>query len=206
MKIKKFFALILMALLVPAYSYAEEAGEYYDEPTGAAINFNEDGSVRSITAIGEADLVFGDAKDVRTAKQKATMRAKANLAKFLNERISSEEVIDDMTKTATETSSSGDATATRNTIETMSERVHNSAEAILKGVVTLTEDVNHNDKVVRVKIGVKEQTIRAADSTKGQMESNASSGSNSNSGAGTYGAFQPGSGRKVNVSPNARDF
>jgi hypothetical protein len=200
---KKIVLFTVIGLLFFSHAYSADINQYLDGPTGASVSFNDDGTIKSIFSTGEAELLFGDAKDVRSAKQKAKMRAKASIAKFLTERISSEEVVEEMTKTASETSS-GQTSAVRNSLTVQTETIRNSAETMLKGVVVLGEDVNHDDKVVRILVGFNNKTMRAADSAKSQLKTDTSSGQKG--GNGSYGSYQTGSGRQVKVSPNAMDF
>ena len=73
-----------------AYEYVEEPSSYsepvYQDPTGVQIKFNDDGTMRAILAVAEAELIFGDRKDIRQALSKAGMRAKAHISKFMSSR------------------------------------------------------------------------------------------------------------------------
>lgn len=160
----------VLALLFITYSYASEA-EYVD-PDGVRVKFTESGEMKSIISSAEAALVFGDRKDIIKAKKKAALRAKAEIAKFLNEKMKSQETIEDMTKTITNQTSAGDINASRKIIEVQTENISSSAEALLKGVVTLLEDVNKDKKYVRIEVGMNLKTMRAADSLRNDLNRN----------------------------------
>lgn len=147
----------------------------YQEPTGVQAELNEDGSIKKILASGEAKLEFGDAKDKRQAVQKATLRAKAAIAKFLTESIKTTETLDEIQKTVNNAKSDGSKLVTRETIETQAEIIENKAEEILQGVVTLQQDIDPEKKLVTVTVGMKEETIQAAKDLKGKIESSETS-------------------------------
>lgn len=147
----------------------------YKEPTGVQVEFNEDSSIKKILASGEAELEFGDAKDKRQAVQKATLRAKAAIAKFLTESIKTTETLDEIQKTVNNAKSDGSKLVTRETIETQAEIIENKAEEILQGVVTLQQDIDPEKKFVTVTVGMKEETIQAAKDLKGKIESSETS-------------------------------
>ena len=63
------------------------------EPDGVSIETTADGGWR-VFARGSAEYDFNDAGEIQTATEEATLNAKANLAKFLKERIMTTEVQD----------------------------------------------------------------------------------------------------------------
>lgn len=209
---KRIITALCFFLLLSSQAFSADVKEYLDGPTGVTVKFNDDGEMKSIVSTGEAEMHFGDAKDVRTAKQKATLRAKASIAKFINERISTEEVMDDLTKTSTEAASGGNASATRSTLETQREVIKNSADAMLKGLVTLATDVNHDKKNVTVVLGTNEKYMRAADKLKSQMEKNHNVEPTTKKATGKSGAkmpddtFNSGTGRIIKESGAMKDF
>lgn len=153
----------------------DESVIVYQEPTtGVEIIFASDGkNWEKIIASGESELLFGDRKDVRKATSKATLRAKANIAKFMKEKLSTTETLEEITKTISNSSSKGgEATTTgseRKTVETVIESIRNSSEAILKGILILEQQINQKEKVVKIKVGVSRKTMKAADSLSSEM-------------------------------------
>lgn len=143
--------------------FAEEKTYEYESPIGVELRYNEDGTVKSILSSGEADFRIGDSKDIRQATQKATMRAKANIAKFLEEEISSSEVVEEITNTIISTDvASKETEGVRDSVEKMTETLSNKAKAMIRGVVTLKSEVKKEQKVVIVTVGIKQETIDAA--------------------------------------------
>ncbi len=142
--------------------------------SGVEIIFKEDGSDwEKIQAIGEADLTFGDATDIRQATKKATLRAKAELAKFMKEKMTTEEVSEEITKVIENitVSQSMSGSKARNIVDMTIERISSQSEFIVKGVLTLENEVK--DKHVRVVVGVSRKTQWIADSLKTSFETNA---------------------------------
>ena len=142
-----------------------------DEPTGVSVTWGEDGQWRRISSIGEADCLICDRQDITTAKRKAELQAKAAIAKFLNERVSSEEVIEEVTKVLSETN--GQSTSVnRKTIQTSSLTLQGSAQAVLSGVLTLEQRSSPADKLVSVTVGVSRRTINTAASLQNALQAN----------------------------------
>lgn len=138
----------------------------YTDPSGVTVNLNSDGSIKSIMSTGEAELIIGDRKDIRTSLQKAEMRAKASIAKFISESITSTQTLDEITETVTSANSNGDSVATRDSIEKTTESISNSANEVLKGVITLLQDVDNENKFVMVTVGINENTLQASNAIK----------------------------------------
>lgn len=185
MKKKLLFVLVVTFQLICApmlfsqetvegvYEYVEKPAKsvepVYQDPTGVQVKFNEDGSFRAILASGEAELMFGDRKDIRLAIKKATIRAKAEIAKFINESVKSSDVMNEIINVAEKRNGKGGSEAVRETVESQVENLENSADAVLSGIVTLSQDINKDEKYVAVVLGVKEQTIKAASKLSSQI-------------------------------------
>lgn len=189
--------------------------DYVNGPTGASVTFNDDGSIKSVYAIGEAELTFGDRKDERQAMQKATMRAKANIAKFFNESITSEETMEEMTKESSAALAKHDkpteTTAVRETLASQSEAIKNSASSILKGVITLGSQIDRAGKVVRIAVGTNEKLMKYADNlsskTKQDLSDPHAGGSKGNPGGSlSTGAGNGPAGIETRTSGSVKDF
>lgn len=199
---KSLFTLSLLSLFISPL-YAEE---HEDSVVGVTYELNEQGEFKNIRSTAEADLEFGDRKDIRTATQKAQLRAKANIAKFLNERITSDEVVENITNTITHTTGQSKE-AVRDTVETHTETIKNSAEAWLKGAIVLKTDVNKDEKYVQVEMGISEKTMKAADGLNGALQTDSSTPASSlpNSGNVTQ-QIEQGSGREIRKAKNYDNF
>jgi hypothetical protein len=151
------------------YAGSQQAPQVqYQEPTtGVEIIFSQDGSGwDKIMANGESELMFGDRRDIRQSTSKATMRAKTEIAKFLKEKLNTSETVEEITKTlsnAKRENGQNVSSSERKTVETLISKISNSADAILKGVVILEQEVNQQEKFVRVKVGMSKKTMRTAD-------------------------------------------
>jgi hypothetical protein len=158
--------------------------EYKEPTTGVEIIFSPNSSNwDKIMANGESELLFGDRRDIRQATSKAMMRAKAEIAKFLKEKINTSETIEEITKTLSDAKSSGEQKSmsfNRKTVETMTSKISNSANAILKGVVILEQNVNQREKYVSVKVGMSRKTMKTADSMSNAINQNSARPQNIN--------------------------
>jgi len=173
---KSTYAILLATILAqPLLSRADSASKspqspassqaiVYDDTTGTTIEFNADGSDwLRIRAIGEANCVICDRQDIQAATRKATLMAKAEITKFLKEKISTSETLDSMTKTMTEHNGQTQ-TVSRKSVEALATTIHNSADAILKGILTLEQQSNPAEKMIRVTVGVSRKSMGVADS------------------------------------------
>lgn len=175
-------------------SETEKAGNadalVYRDPSGVSVEYSNDGSdwVR-IRSIGESDLLFGDNRDVQDAVRKATLKAKAEISKFISEKIKAKEVAEEMSMTMTEHNGE-DQTANRKTVDTLTSKIANSSESILKGVITIEQKTDKAAKRVSVTVGVSRKTIGVADSLSGAIKSDqeAPAGGNAGSPAATPGS------------------
>ena len=137
-----------------------------DQPDGVAITIKPDGTFQ-IFSRGSAVYDFNNPRAIQTARKNATMRARANLAKFLKEKVSTKEGLDSVTKNATAMSSDGAAqtsSASMESVEVATESIRNSADAILTGVITLKDQQvpSGNGGEVQVTIGMSSKTQMAA--------------------------------------------
>ena len=69
---------------------APEVQKQFDQPDGAAIFLKPDGSFQ-ILSRGTGTYDFDDVDDINDARKEATLKAKAALAKFMKEKLSTEE-------------------------------------------------------------------------------------------------------------------
>lgn len=176
--------------------------EIVDTVTGVSYEVDENGGFARIRSVGEAELVFGDRKDIRLATQKAQLRAKANIAKFLNERITTDEVIDEIEKTVT-SNTNGNLTANRETISNHMEKIQNNAEAYLKGVIATKVDINKDEKYVQVEMGISKKTMMAADTINKGLKTDSTENQIINP---SYSKDSNSGGREIKKSKNYNNF
>lgn len=180
-----FSVTAISVALFPSYSFAaqnieiaptailsqsEVSQKAEDSVSGVVYETDAEGQFVRLRATGEAELEFGDAKDIRKATQMATMRAKANIAKFFSERVTSEEVMESLEKSKTKTNGE-DKTAIRDTVEKYAETIKVNAEYLMKGIIVTKTDINKESKVVSVEVGLSPRTLSVADEVNKKMNS-----------------------------------
>ncbi|MDO9204651.1 hypothetical protein [Methylotenera sp.] len=177
-------AITLTMLFALNSNFAQAADDkfvVYEDITGVTLEMADDASSwLKIRSVGEAALRFGDRQDVILSTKKATLSAKAEIVKFLNERVSTQDSISDITKVLAEKNGSDAESATRKSVETMSTEIHNSADQILKGVLTLEQKVDTKNGVVKVTVGISRKSMGAADSIKAHIKSDMSNATSAN--------------------------
>ena len=164
-------------------NYQQEQEQIYKEPmTGTTLIFRN-GKTVGMKANGEAELSFGDRKDIRIAKKKAILRAKASLAKFMSERLKSKEVSEEIVKTLIKQNGDSEEQA-RKTVQTDTEKIENSADQLLKGVIVKSVNVNRAEKFVSVEIMTTLKTQKIADTMHNRMNKNLDTTSKNNGNGG----------------------
>ena len=159
--------LMAMFAALTATTVAWSAGQdIKDAPDGAAIKLSPDGSYK-ITAVGTGVYDFNNPRAISMARKQAEMRAKAAIAKFLKEDLSTKEGMDEACKNASSMSSDGQgqsSSASMETVSTTMESIRNSADALLTGVVVLQDEKipSGNGGSYRVMVGVSSKTTAAA--------------------------------------------
>jgi hypothetical protein len=137
------------------------------EPDGASITPLPDGGWR-LFGVGTGTYDFNDPDDINDATQEATLKAKAHLAKYLTERITSDEGLDILTqkkRTLVKQSGGDEKSVKKDDTKTFAYKIKNSADKILKGVIVLestkTPSATGGGTVV-VKVGVSSKSQRLA--------------------------------------------
>lgn len=135
-------------------------------PDGCAVRVLPDGGFM-VFGTGSGTYSFSDEDDIAKARQAAQLAAKANLAKFMKEKLSTESALDESATMAKSISSKDgktektiDKEMARKTMQT----IRTSADALLKGVVTLSEAKVPNEGTggeIRVVCGVSSKTLEA---------------------------------------------
>ena len=157
--------IVLIGACGAAVAAADKKPAEYKDPTGVSIEYETTGSGQwiRIRAIGESICIICDPRDINVATRKAELRAKAAIAKFLKEKISTNEVMNETVKTITENNGETE-TVNRKTLEIQVETIQNSAEAILKGLLTIEQNSDPAKKTATVTVGVSRKTMATADS------------------------------------------
>lgn len=144
------------------------------EPDGVSLALADDGSYQ-IFARGTGTYDLGDEDDRQDALQEATLKAKANLAKFLTETLATDESVENFSKKAKTLTKDGDitkASASKEQVKTQATAIRDSAQAILTGVITLeTRRIpsKGDSGTYQVTVGQSSKTIAAAESISKRM-------------------------------------
>lgn len=171
MKIEKVLnmknLIFTLVAFTPFFIFAENnvqlnENELEDNVSSVVYELDDNGNFARLRAGSEMDLDIGDRKDIRISTKKAELEAKAKIAKFLSERVNSDEVVEQIENKLTETQGN-QKTVNRKNIENITTTMHNSAESILRGVIVTKVDVNKGEKYVFVEVGYSNKTQRIAD-------------------------------------------
>ena len=136
------------------------------EPDGVAIALKENGDFQ-IFARGSGTYDMDDPSELSSARTEATLNAKANLAKFIKEKVSAEEGITDVvqkTKTLQGNGQIQTRVAKTEAVKTMAKTITSSAEELLSGVITLREQKAPGTGTggqLQVTVGVSSKTLEA---------------------------------------------
>ena len=118
-------------------------------------------------ATASASVSFDDVDAVKDAREEATLEAKATLAKFLTEEIRSDSAIAKIVNESKTMSGAGKENVRKEAIQ-RTKLLRNSSQALLRGVITLGDCYTKGTEV-RVTVGVKPETINAAEGLAGGM-------------------------------------
>ena len=151
-----------------ATANAPEIKKELSQPDGAAIFLKDDGSFQ-ILARGTGSYDIADIDNINDARQEATLKAKAALVKFVNEKLSTEESFTSTSKkvkTITTNGQTENAKIDDQRSKEHSTTIKNSAESIVKAIIVLKEEkVPHKNSSgeIQVTVGVSSKTIKAVD-------------------------------------------
>jgi len=137
-----------------------------DQPDGVAITLKPDGTFQ-IFARGTGTYDFNDPDDIKDARRDGTMRAKANLSKFLKEKVASKEGLDEVSKKSKSMTSDGQVqkvAVSKESVKIATESIRNESDAILTGVITLKDQKvpRGNGGEIQVTVGISSKTLKAA--------------------------------------------
>ncbi len=164
-----------------------------DGPDGATIELLPDGGWR-IYGKGEGTYDFNEADEIRQAGKDAQLRAKANIAKFLSERIKSTEEMVNLTAKQKRSNDDGSGKPTvevsKTDVQTRLEKISSQADSILKGVIVLESQKTPrgNGGVIAIKVGVSSRTVAVATRVADQLDGRSDISGGNGSAAGMGGA------------------
>lgn len=149
----------MAALTAAAAGPAVRSG--LDGPDGAAVELSDPENWK-VFAVGSATAFGSDSASLQEAIAEATLAAKAALARFFSERLTSTSSVETITNTAVR-QAGGDPVVQRDVVKRQMSAMTSSADAIIRGVVTLDARVDPATGEVRVKVGQSQKTLGVAD-------------------------------------------
>lgn len=141
--------------------------EISQAPDGVTIRLAEDGSFQ-VFSVATAAYNHDDVDDILAAQKEATLKAKAAIAKFMNESLNTEESFKEASKQIKKISSK-DSNVTTTVNKDISKKlllsIKNSASALLKGVIVISSakiPANQTSGTYKVMLGVSSKTLTVA--------------------------------------------
>lgn len=190
---------------------APEVQKQFDQPDGAAIFMKPDGSFQ-ILARGTGTYDFDDTDDINDARKEGTLKAKAALAKFMKEKLSTEEAFAEASKKVKSITSNGEtqtANVSKESVKTSATVIRNSAEALLKGVITLKEQKiprKGNSGEIQVTVGVSSKTLKAVGKLVQALDATPEQGKTGTAASGSSTQPVDGSNNKAETREAVSDF
>ena len=186
---KNVLIIIAIALFVAGCSsikpIAKTAPEVHQETIGSVhITFDDTGNWIKLVSNGVAPTYNHSAQAISEASKIASMRAKQNIAEFMNNDVRSDKNVEVVAKSVKHTSSGSDKSARENNtldspadsektndeiriLTSAVERIRDSSNAILRGVQTTNQTVT--DDQVEVEVSVSRQSIAASQNLRATM-------------------------------------
>jgi len=184
-KFSRLFLMSAAAMSVSITGYAQEATPPAAAPPqaqplgqtasdcsaypGDGIEVTSTPAGTKIISTGEASVAFDDVDAVRDAREEATIEAKSKISAFLSEGIRSDSEVNRVVNGSTSMQGT-EKTALRTETVNRLRKIASSSQALLRGVVVLG-DCYTQGKVLRVSVGLKPETIAAAEGMAGGMSS-----------------------------------
>ena len=163
---KKMIVVVAVAMVGTASSAMAQGCRNYPYRDGIDPDLL---AANKYVATSSASVSFDDVDAVKDAREEAEMEAKARLAKFLTEEIKSDSVISKLVDESKTMKGDGKE-AVRNESIRRIKVLRNSAQAMLRGVIVLGDCYTKGTEV-RVTVGVKPESIKAAEDLAGGIKS-----------------------------------
>lgn len=132
-------------------------------PDGCSVQLGDPANWK-LVCLGTAPYDFNDADEIKDATRAATLDAKAALARFLNEKLSTTESIEKVvSKQAAQATGQG-RNVSKASMTTQVTTIKSSADAIMRGVIVIESEQlwSGSQGTVRIKIGQSQKTIAVA--------------------------------------------
>ena len=172
MKFAYLLPCIAIASITPFKAYAGSCADY---PERRGMNYVEVENGIKILSTGEASVPVDDIDVESAAYDEAKLLAKSEITSFLEEMVEAEDKI--ASKMMSNIKINGESKSKSVDIEKAKEqikKISSNSRALLKGAVVVG-DCYTPGKVLRVTIGIKPETIAAAEKLKGSMQKSSNS-------------------------------
>ena len=143
-------SLVMLTLIsLHGATYAEQDNIEYIDILGIQVKFNDDNSFRSLRSTAEQEFIFSDRSSIRQAVAIATMAAKGELSKWMEETITSSEGLDEVSTQIANRQTDGNGQtldSTKEDIQTYLRNLSNSSRSILTGVTVIEQKIYRDKK------------------------------------------------------------
>ncbi len=122
------------------------------DPDGCQIQASTKAGCDRLLCRGDGNLLFNDRAGMSAARKEAELRAKAYMAKFINETVSSKETMQNLDQ-ALKKEGGTDPGSERVLSRSIQSEITNAAQAMLKGVVVVESGVDAKEGFAYVVVG-----------------------------------------------------
>lgn len=161
---KKTSVFLFVAQLMCGTAYAAGCDDY---PFTQGINVEDVSGGTKIISTAVVSVSSDDVDSVKDAREEATIEAKTLITAWMQEAVKSQQVIDKAVK-ETKSMQGDNKTVTRDELTTRVKRLVSSTQGLLRGVVPLAECYTKG-RELRVSVGLKPETIAAAEKAAGNV-------------------------------------
>lgn len=148
-----------------------------DDGLGVELRFDANGVMQSVKSTYFHPVEFPDRRGISKAYIIAEEKAKANIARYMEQVSTSSrtvtEIDDSLSKASRSVGSEGKSwqkDSTRKVIETLQEVTGSSAQAVLRGVRILERSYDEKAEEVKVVVGINRQSMSGASQLKGALD------------------------------------
>jgi hypothetical protein len=142
---------------------------------GVIVKFNDDDTFKSLKASATQNLNFTNSGAIRRAVSIATMQAKADVTKWMEEKISSDEGIAEVVKEVAKRSAARGkefSDAASDEVTDYLRNLNNQASNILTGVTVISQKIDRDNMEVIVTVGVSSKYMKAAGKMRSETAKN----------------------------------
>lgn len=193
MKVIKGLAVSALASISCSVFAQQSCADY---PYRDGLNVEDVKGGTKILATASASVSFDDIDSIKDAREEAELTAMAAISDFMTRGIKSDQTLNKVVKES-RTTSGQQSERVRNELVTRVKNLASSSSALLRGAVVLG-DCYTKGREVRVSVGIKPETIKAAENLAESVSKSVSSQatpksqSAGTSGQGTAATGQPG--------------